>query len=89
MCVCLCALLCGYIFGLLQPISHWLPSRHGWMDFDQGKSSLPITCHGETYAYQWVGLPEVQLMCQHADAARLMCFEVELFFKVCLGQLLV
>lgn len=37
----------------------------------------------------WVGLPEVQLVCQHADAARLMYFELEFFFKVCLGQLLV
>lgn len=59
------------------------------MDFDQDKGSLPITYHGGTYAYLWVGLPEVQLVCQHTDAARLIYFVVEFFFKICLGQLLV
>ena len=88
MCVCVCVCVCVFVihFCLFYLLSWWLPSRHGWMDFDQDKGSLPITCRAGTYAYQRVGLPEVQLVCQHADAARWMCFEVELFFKVCLAS---
>lgn len=68
MCMCVRFLVATFK-DWLQLILWWLPSRHGWMDFDQDKGSLPIICHCGTYAYQWVGLPEFQLVCQQADAA--------------------
>ena len=98
MCVCVCvcvrARACVCFFGATFLVCFNL--FHAGCQADMAgrilirvKAACPLCAIGGLTLTSGLGLPEVLHVCQHSNQARLMCFEVELFFKVCLGSLLV